>query len=133
MGLAFNGASIGGVLFVPLWIFLIGQFGFRSSAASVGTATIIVVGLLSVRYFSQAPDVFDGRARPRPTLSRLQIFKTPKFLTLSAAFSLGLFAQIGLLAHLIVRLTPEVGVEVAGLLVSAATICAVVGRTRMGW
>ncbi|MEM9359443.1 MAG: MFS transporter [Pseudomonadota bacterium] len=133
MGLAFNGASVGGVLFVPLWITLIGSFGFRFAAALVGAVTVIVVGLLSMRYFSQAPDVVDAQAKPRPVLSRMQILKTPQFLTLSAAFSLGLFAQIGLLAHLIVRLTPEVGVQAASMLVSAATISAVLGRMLTGW
>lgn len=133
MGLAFNGASVGGVLFVPLWITLIGSFGFRFAAALVGAVTVIVVGLLSMRYFSQAPDVVDAQAKPRPVLSRMQILKTPQFLTLSAAFSLGLFAQIGLLAHLIVRLTPEVGVQAASMLVSAATISAVLGRLLAGW
>ena len=57
----------------------------------------------------------------------------PRFLTLSAAFALALFAQIGLLSHLIVRLTPEVGMTSAGLLLSLATACAVIGRTFTGW
>ena len=48
------------------------------------------------------------------------------------AFALALFAQIGLLSHLIVRLTPDVGVASAGLLVSLATICAMLGRTLAG-
>ena len=34
---------------------------------------------------------------------------------------------------MIVRLTPDVGVVSAGLLVSLATICAVLGRTLAGW
>ena len=72
-------------------------------------------------------------AKPRPRLSRSEIVRTPRFLTLSATFALGLFAQIGLLSHLIVRLTPDVGVASAGLLVSLATVCAVVGRTLAGW
>ncbi|MGY8958039.1 MAG: MFS transporter [Alphaproteobacteria bacterium] len=37
-----------------------------------------------------------------------------------------------MLAHLIVRLTPVVGVTGAGALVSVATVCAVVGRTLLG-
>ncbi len=143
IGLAFNGASVGGVLFVPLWIFLIAEFGFRSSAVMVGAVTVLVVGALSLKYFRRSPQDLDItsatatavnlQVNERATLSRVQILRMPKFLTLSAAFSLGLFAQIGLLAHLIVRLAPEVGVEIAGLLVSAATICAVIGRTLAGW
>src|SRR4051812_395867 len=36
IALAFNGASIGGVLFVPLWVHLIGSIGFRFAALLVG-------------------------------------------------------------------------------------------------
>ena len=70
--------------------------------------------------------------RPKPRLSRAEIVRTPRFLTISAAFALGLFAQIGLLAHLVVHLTPAVGIEHAGMLVSLATVCAVIGRTLTG-
>jgi cyanate permease len=44
-----------------------------------------------------------------------------------------LFAQIGLFAHLIVRLAPAIGVAAAGAAVSLATVCAVIGRTLTGW
>lgn len=143
MSLAFNGASVGGVLFVPLWIFMIGRFGFPVAALLIAVVTFVVVAFLAARYFSQSPKRHElspagdptspGVLHRRPTLTRVEILQTPRFLTLSAAFSLGLFAQIGLLAHLIVRLTPDVGVTVAGLLVSLATVCAVLGRLLLGW
>jgi MFS family permease len=143
MSLAFNGASVGGVLFVPLWIFLIDRLGFPIAALSVAAVTVSAVALLSARYFNPSPGSLglapdgDGAsvavAKPARTLSRSEIVRMPRFLTLSGAFALGLFAQIGLLSHLIVRLTPDVGVASAGLLVSLATICAVVGRTLAGW
>jgi len=47
--------------------------------------------------------------------------------------ALGLFAQIGLLAHLFSLLVPALGVQVAGLAASAATASAIVGRTLFGW
>jgi MFS family permease len=143
MSLAFNGASVGGILFVPLWVFLIDRLGFQIAALSVATVTVGIVALLSTRYFNSSPESLDlapdgDRAfkqvsKPRPTLSRSEIIWIPRFLTLSAAFALGLFAQIGLLSHLIVRLTPDVGVASASLLVSLATVCAVIGRTLAGW
>ena len=143
IGLAFNGASVGGVVFVPLWIFLIDRFGFQIAALSVGAIAAGVVAFLAAKYFKPSPASLglapDGDAasgsvsKPRPRLSRSEIVRTPRFQTLSAAFALGLFAQIGLLSHLIVRLTPDVGVARAGMLVSLATICAVVGRTLAGW
>lgn len=70
-----------------------------------------------------------GRNKAAPTLSRFAMLHNRRFVTLSAAFALGLFAQIGLFVHLIVRLSPTVGTGGAGAAVSAATVCAVVGRT----
>jgi MFS family permease len=142
MGLAFNGASVGGVLFAPLWVFLIGRLGFQIAALSVAAVTICVVPLLAIRYFGPSPASLgvapDGEraaaavVKPAPRLRRAEILRMPNFLTLSGAFALGLFAQIGIISHLIVRLTPDVGLANAGLLVSLATICAVLGRTFAG-
>jgi MFS family permease len=141
MSLAFNGASVGGVLFVPLWVFLIDRLGFQTAAQAVSIVAVGVMGWLSIRYFrlspislGLAPDgVPEAFAKPKSRLSRSEIVRVPGFLTLSAAFALGLFAQIGLLSHLIARLTPDVGAPTAGLLLSLATVCAVIGRTLTGW
>ena len=54
-------------------------------------------------------------------------------MTISAAFALGLFAQIGLLAHLIARLSPEFGSRGAAAAVSLCTVSAIIGRTLLGW
>lgn len=142
IALAFNGASVGGILFVPAWIFLINRFGFQAAALGIGAVTVATIGILCLRYLRPTPESLgieaDGgsvagvKPRPRPRLSRAELIRQPRFITLSTAFALGLFAQIGLLAHLIVRLAPEVGVEHAGFLVSLATVCAVVGRTIVG-
>ena len=142
MALAFNGASVGGVLFVPMWVWLIRSIGFPSAALLVGGCMVAVVAYLCVRFLAKSPEDMglapDGDAshraepRPKPRRTRVEIVKTSRFVTISAAFSLGLFAQIGLLAHLMTRLTPELGIEYAGFLVSLATICAVIGRTAAG-
>jgi predicted MFS family arabinose efflux permease len=142
IALAFNGASVGGVLFVPMWIYLIRTLGFPSAALLVGGCMVAVVGYLCIRFLATSPEAMglapDGDAShrtaapPKPRRTRIEIVRTSRFITISAAFSLGLFAQIGLLAHLVARLTPELGIEHAGLLVSLATICAVIGRTAAG-
>jgi hypothetical protein len=51
-----------------------------------------------------------------------------RFITLSAGFALGLFAQVGLVTHLITRLVPELGEGLAASAVSFATVCAIAGR-----
>lgn len=119
------------------------SFGFQTAAQSISIVAVGIIGWLSVRYFRLSPTSLalgpDGNgvppavAKPRPRLSRSEIVRIPRFLTLSAAFALGLFAQIGLLSHLMARLTPDVGATSAGLLLSLATVCAVIGRTLTGW
>ena len=70
-------------------------------------------------------------ARPTP---RAQLFRQPRFVTISFAFALGLFAQIGLVAHLIARLAPDFGSGPAALAISVITLCAVFGRySLLGW
>jgi cyanate permease len=45
----------------------------------------------------------------------------------------GLFAQIGLLAHLFSLLVPPLGEQAAGILMGLATASAIAGRTLVGW
>jgi MFS family permease len=56
-----------------------------------------------------------------------------RFLTLAGAMALGLFAQIGMIAHLFSLLVPALGAEPAGLAMGLATAAAVAGRTLVGW
>ena len=46
---------------------------------------------------------------------------------------MGLFAQIGLLAHLFSLIVPALGASRAGLVAGLATASATVGRTAFGW
>jgi cyanate permease len=68
----------------------------------------------------------------RPPVSFAALLRDRRFSTLSVAFALGLFAQIGLVAHLVTRLAPVFGAGSAAATVSLATACAVVGRLLLG-
>ena len=61
------------------------------------------------------------------------LWRNASFLTLAAAMAIGLFAQVGLIAHLFSLLVPALGASYAGLAMGAATAAAVVGRTLVGW
>jgi MFS family permease len=144
LSIAYNGGSVGGVIFAPLWVALITQLGFPIAAVVVATAMVIILAPLTLRFLSSAPQdlgfVPDGIHQERekqtalkPPLSRRDLLGNRHFLTISVAFALGLFAQIGLLAHLIARLVPVVGESGAAWALSLTTVCAVVGRTLLGW
>ncbi len=131
ISLAFNGASVGGLLFTPLWTALIADVGLSSAAFAVASATVGIVCPLAWRYLRREPAVAAPKAEP-PS-SRRALLRQPGFVTISIAFALGLFAQIGLFAHLIARLEPDFGAGLAAAAISLVTLCAVLGRTLLGW
>jgi MFS family permease len=140
---AFNGASVGGVIFTPLLVWLIARLGFQWAAMAVGLAMLVVVGTLAHLYLRHGPADFGVAADGNPAvttagddtarLSRSALMKTKEFTTISAAFALALFAQVGVLAHLLSRLSPELGTSGAAAAVSLTTISAVAGRMLLGW
>jgi Major Facilitator Superfamily len=144
---AYNGASIGGVIFSPLWVAAVGLLGFPLAAALVGLAMIATIWILADLYFAKSPQqmsltpdgdapgaatvsVTAAAARPLPGRRLLRDFR---FITLAAGMALGLFAQIGLLAHLFSLLVPALGAQLAGVAAGAATASAIAGRTLVGW
>jgi hypothetical protein len=56
----------------------------------------------------------------------------PSFATLTAAFALGMFAQVGVITHLVTRLVPLLGAVHAAAAVSVATASAIIGRVLLG-
>ncbi len=143
---AYNGASVGGVIFSPLWVALISQVGFPVAAGIVGTSMIVMVAAIAYFVLSRTPDSLGqapdgevakavvGAARPGvaswPVVS---LWRDRTFLTLAAGMALALFAQIGLIAHLISLSAPALGAQGAGLAAGLATAAAILGRTLVGW
>ncbi len=145
---AYNGASIGGVVFSPLWVAAIGYLGFLQAAILVAIVMTAVIWLLADRLFSKTPGAMglrpDGPASrdtapaalsalPSQPLPRALLWRDRRFLTLAAGMALGLFAQIGLLAHLFSLLVPALGPQFAGLAMALATAAAIAGRMLGGW
>ncbi len=142
LALAFNGASMGGVVFAPLWALLITQWGFPAAGAAVAIATLAVMvtlALLFLRHTPQGLGILPDLPAPRaaaeaPSLPPGRaIWRVPSFLRLCAGFSLGAAALVGLLAHLFSLISPTLGAFGAGLALSLITLCAVAGRTLLGW
>jgi hypothetical protein len=145
--MAYNGASIGGVVFSPLWVAAIALMSFPVAAPAIGGVTAVTIWLLADLTLSKTPrqmglmpdgdaigvsaiPVASPSAKPLPG-SRL--WGDLGFLTLSTGMALGLFAQIGLIAHLFSLLVPALGAQSAGLAMGAATAAAILGRTLVGW
>jgi len=144
LGAAYNGASVGGIVFSPLWVALIAGVGFGAAAAITGAATVAALWWLSARYLGRTPAAMgqepDGDTPGAATPARRgaapiagAIRRDRRFATLATAHALCLFAQIGLIAHLVSLLAAVLGAQGAGLAAGMATACALIGRTATGW
>jgi hypothetical protein len=146
LGMAYNGASIGGVLFSPLWVAGIGALGFLMATAAIGLIMALTTWVLADLFFARTPQQM-GLAPDGDTSHVLPAFVTSpaaeplpgrllwsdrRFVTLSAGMALGLFAQIGLVAHLVSLLSPALGAQGAGLAMALVTAMAIAGRTLIG-
>ncbi|TLX56661.1 MFS transporter [Stutzerimonas nosocomialis] len=56
LGMAYNGASLGGVLFSPLWVVLIATLGFDGAVLAVGLSMVAVIGALARSIFVHSPE-----------------------------------------------------------------------------
>jgi MFS family permease len=145
LSMAYNGASIGGVIFSPVWAAAIAWLGFPAAAALIGLLVAVTIWILTAGVFARTPQGMglepDGDPLSAPStagsapaeLSGSLLWRDRRFLTLAAGMALGLFAQIGLIAHLFSLLVPALGEDGAGLLMGAATAAAVGGRMLVGW
>jgi predicted MFS family arabinose efflux permease len=133
ISLALNGASFGGIAGVPLLIMAIGYFGF--AGAMTASAVVMVVVMVPVILLSVGQPPVHASAgavaaadAPSPTQIRARAFRDIGFLSVSAAFALVLFAQVGFIVHLIAFLDAVIGRQQAAMAMALLTAMAVVGR-----
>lgn len=146
LGMAYNGGSVGGIIFSPLWVVAISGLGFSLAASVIAVVTVITMWVLADRVFSRTPETMGLRpdgdepgtpaavvtspvARPLPGA---MLWRDRGFITLCAGMTFGLFAQIGLTAHLYSLLVPALGGKGAGWAMGLITVMAIIGRTLLG-
>ena len=144
VSLAFNGATLGGVVIAPLLIPLIEQCGVARALAIAALGCFVLVAI-AARWMRRGPDALglgpdgDGPRSPPPpgrggarAGHRREALQTWRFWSVSIPFALGLAAQVGLLTHLVPLVAPVVGVYGAARALTATTAAAVVGRLLTG-
>jgi uncharacterized membrane protein len=147
LGMAYNGGSVGGILFSPLWVAAISFLGFPLAAAAIGLTAALTVWVVSATLFAHTPQQMglapDGDAQGTPPvnvtsshahpLPGVLLWRDRTFLTLAAGMAIGLFAQLGLITHLFSLLLPALGAQRAGFAMALVTVMAIGGRTLLGW
>lgn len=136
---ALLGASIGGMLGVPLLLSGISHFGLATTtmiAAGLSLVVIVSVALFVLRHRPQdlglAPDGIpraaeDGRTTPQQW-TRSGALRTIALRTVMIGFGVGLMVQLGFLTHHVNLLLPVVGAPVAATTVTATAVAAFIGR-----
>jgi len=147
LAMAYNGASLGAIIFAPLWVAAISALGFPMAVVAIGIVMVITMWALSDLVFSRTPEAMGLRpdgdqpnvpmtmvtAPSAQPLPGTQLWHNRQFLTLTAGMALGLFAQVGLVAHLYSLLAPTFGAQQAGFAMALVTAMAIIGRTLFGW
>jgi MFS family permease len=133
ISLALNGASFGGIAGVPLLVVAIGHFGFPT-AMIIAAAVMLALVVPTVLIFVGRPPLLAGSAVafaadvPSATHIRKRALRDIAFLSVTTAFALVLFAQVGFIVHLISFLDPVIGRASATTAIALLTAMAVVGR-----
>lgn len=133
ISLALNGASFGGIAGVPLLVIAIAHFGF-SIAMIVAAAVMLVLVIPTLLIFVGKPPLHAGSPAatsadaPSATEIRARALRDVGFLSVTTAFAVVLFAQVGFVVHLISFLDPVIGRASATTAIALLTAMAVVGR-----
>jgi MFS family permease len=136
---AMLGASIGGMVGVPVLLALIGAFGFANAMIMVGLIVLMTVWPISIFILRRHPQDLglypDGDAPTGKTPSsssrtwtRATALGTTALRTVTLAFGFALMVQIGFLTHQVSLLLPAIGASATALCVTLAAVLAFCGR-----
>ena len=123
ISLALNGASFGGIVGVPLLVAAIGHFGFSGAMFAAAVAMLVLLVPVILIFVGRPPAACQargggGRGSPSPTQIRARALRDIGFLSVTIAFALVLFAQVGFIVHLISFLDSVIGRERAAVAVA---------------
>ena len=133
ISLALNGASFAGIVGVPLLVAAIGYFGF-ANAMIVSACVMVALVVPTVLAFVGRPPLHmsstAAASADAPSAMQIRSFalRDISFLSVTTAFALVLFAQVGFIVHLISFLDPVIGRASAASALALLAAMAVVGR-----
>jgi MFS family permease len=152
MSITMSGLSIGGILMVPLSIYMISLMGLKIALFILGTLYWLVIIPLALTLFKQRPSdigqypdgapapqrLTDGAARTQylstqiRRWTRRQAMRTMAFWSIVTAFLLALTGQIAFLIHQVSFLSQTLGRSGAATAVSITASASIAGRLALG-
>jgi predicted MFS family arabinose efflux permease len=133
ISLALNGASFAGIIGVPLLVVAIGHFGFKYAMIVAACVMITLVVPIVLTFVGRPPLHMSGATAasadaPSAMQIRSRALRDLSFFSVTTAFALVLFAQVGFIVHLIAFLDPVIGRTSAALALALLALMAVIGR-----
>lgn len=132
LGYALTGASCGGAVVTPVYIWLTAAIGFDWASALIGATTLLCLTPL-LRWAparSVGASSMDSAAGAANFKSAL---RTPVYWAIWLTGFFSFVGQVGFLFHEISILTPRMGLTMAGYAVSITVIAAALGRFALSW
>jgi MFS family permease len=138
VSLAAVGASVGGVVGVPVLLFGIAHAGLVSTLTAAALAIVIALVPIAIFVMKRSPRELglfpDGagfaseKARDAPAWTVRAAAATPALWTVIVAFSIGMFVQVGFLTHQVSILSAELSPALVSATASATAIVALAAR-----
>ncbi|MBR0787764.1 MFS transporter [Bradyrhizobium manausense] len=137
LSLAFNGATFGGIILVPVLLALSSSVGFRSAMLAATIVMVVLVLPVVVVFTGWPVEVSPNAAAgvsggPAARHSRKELLANALFWTMVLPIAIALLAQMGFIIHQVTFLEPLIGRASAGLAVTVMAAMAVVGRLTLG-
>lgn len=138
LSLALNGASIGGVVGVPLLVFGIGARGFAPTMQTAAAVMVVVlvpliaIGIGGPQGGSALPGGIGQGAVPARLVRRRALGQL-RFWTIAVPFAMILLGQVSFIVHQFSYMAPLIGRGGASLAISTMTAMAVAGRVGLGF
>ncbi|WP_426412517.1 MFS transporter [Bradyrhizobium ganzhouense] len=133
LSLAFNGATFGGIILVPVLLALSSSIGFRSAMLAATIVMVVLVLPVVIVFTSWPVDASPNAAGVSGgKTARKELLANASFWTMVLPIAIALLAQMGFIIHQVTFLEPLIGRANAGLAVTIMAAMAVIGRLSLG-
>lgn len=138
VSLAAMGASMGGIVGVPVLLFAIAHSGLATTMVAAAAAIIVALVPIAIFVMKRAPEALglhpDGAASASEKAANAPMWtvraaaSTPALWTVIAAFSIGMFVQVGFLTHQVSILSAQLSPALVSAAASTTAIVALLAR-----
>ena len=128
LALALVGASIGGIILVPLMSELESQVGLTTALTMLAVVETAIVGTLALLVLRDPPQVRNALVEGPRDVIAWHLCRDPDYWILAATLGLGILVQGGFLMHQMTLLAESLSEQTAARIVGMATLAALLGR-----